>query len=114
MLAAQQCDLPVWGLADLGVSFEDIRGAERALTYGPARPRRPRLMPIAAPDSTLPAFDRILKLVEGAVKRRQGRVVKDSPEVVAEEIFAALRDEGWLDHLRPTREGRDSSSGPGT
>ena len=35
------------------------------------------------------------------MKRREGRVVRDSPEAVADEIFATLRDEGWLDHLRP-------------
>ncbi len=108
LLAAQQCDLPVWDLADLGVPFEDVRRAEGALIYGGAGPRRPRLMPIAAPDPSLPAFDRILRLIEGTVKRREGRVVKEPPEVVAEEIFATLRDEGWLDHLRPARESGDS------
>jgi hypothetical protein len=37
--------------------------------------------------------------------------VRDSPEVVAEEIFATLRDEGWLDHLRPARPAGDPGSG---
>lgn len=101
LLAAQQCDLPVWDFADLGVPYEEIREAEAALSYGPPRPRDPRLRPIAAPDPKLPAFDRILKLIEGTVKRREGRVVRDSPEAVAEEIFTTLRDEGRLDHLRP-------------
>jgi electron transfer flavoprotein beta subunit len=110
LLAAQQCDLPSWTLADLGVPFEEVRSAEAALVWGPAKPRRPRLKPIAAPDPALPAFDRILKLIEGTVKRREGRVIRDSPEVVADEIFATLRDEGWLDHLRPAKK----SGGSGT
>jgi electron transfer flavoprotein beta subunit len=114
LLAAQQCDLPVWDLADLGVPLEEVRKAEASLFYGPPRPRRPRLKPIAAPDPALPAFDRILKLIEGTVKRREGRVVKESPEVVAGEIFATLRDEGWLDHLRPTDVAGHPGSGQET
>lgn len=107
LFAAQQCDLPVWDLADLGVPAEDIRTAERTLKYGEAQPRRPRLTPIPAPDPALPAFDRILKLIEGTVKRREGRIVKEPLERVAEEIFATLRDEGWLDHLRPAGKTED-------
>jgi electron transfer flavoprotein beta subunit len=114
LLAAQQCDLPVWDLADLGVPLEEVRRAEATLAYGEPRPRHPRLKPIAAPDPALPAFDRILKLIEGTVKRREGRVVKDSPEVVADQIFAVLRDEGWLDHLRSadTTGASTSARGP--
>ncbi len=110
LLAAQQCDLPVWDLADLGVPLEEVRKAEASLSWAQPRPRHPRLKPIAAPDPALPAFDRILKLIEGTVKRREGRVVRDSPEAVAEEIFATLRDEGWLDHLRPAV--KPGASGP--
>ena len=113
LLAAQQCDLPVWNLADLGVPLEVVRRAEAALVYGAPGPRRPRLKPIAAPDPALPAFDRILKLIEGTVKRREGRVVRDSPEAVAEEIFTTLHDEGWLDHLLPAgKSGAPESGGP--
>ena len=78
-----------------------MRRAGEALRAGPARPARPRLHAIAAPDSSLPAFDRILKLVEGSVKRREGRVVRQTDEQTVEQIFDALRTEGWLDHLRP-------------
>jgi electron transfer flavoprotein beta subunit len=111
LLAAQQCDLPVWDLADLGVPVDEVRRAEATFAWGPAKPRHPRLKPIAAPDPALPAFDRILKLIEGTVKRREGRVVRDSPEAVAEQIFTTLRDEGWLDHLRSARHGGDPGSG---
>jgi hypothetical protein len=100
LLAAQQCDLPVWDLADLGIPLEEVHQTEAMLAYGAPRPRHPRLRPIAAPDPALPAFDRILKLIEGTVKRREGRVVRDSPEAVADQVFETLRDEGWLDHLR--------------
>lgn len=99
-LRAEAADIPVWDLADLGVPAARLREAEEALRVGPLVPARPRLHPLAAPDSSLPVFDRILKLVEGSVKRREGRVVRQSAEQTVEEIFEALRSEGWLDHLR--------------
>ncbi len=104
-LRAQSREIPVWDLADLGVPLAQVRHAGEALRAGPARPARPRQRAIAAPDSSLPAFDRILKLVEGSVKRREGRVVRQTDEQTVEQIFEALRTEGWLDHLRPGAAG---------
>jgi len=101
LLAAQAREITVWDAADLGVPLQRVRDAERCLNYGRPRSPRPRLRPIAAPDSTLPAFDRILRLIEGSVKRREGRIVRGAPEETVDEIFRTLRDEGWLDHLRP-------------
>lgn len=99
-LRAEAADIPVWDLADLGVPAARLREAEEALRAGPFVPVRPRLVPLAAPDPSLPVFDRILKLVEGSVKRREGRVVRQPAEQTVEQIFEALRAEGWLDHLR--------------
>ena len=55
-----------------------------------------------APDPALPAFDRVLELVEGAVQRRSGQVIQKPAKEIVEEIFQILKDEGWLEHLRPT------------
>ena len=68
----------MWTLADLGVIPGTVRDADRPLEYGPPAPRRPRLHPVTPPDPTLPAFDRILALVQGSVKSRGGRVVRGS------------------------------------
>ncbi len=100
LLAAQTREVAVWDLADLGVPRERVRRADGSLRYGRPQPRSPRLRPIAAPDPALPAFDRILKLIEGSVQRREGRVVRRPAEETVEEIFRTLRDESWLDHLR--------------
>ena len=103
LLAALDQDVAEWTLADLGVIPGTVREVDRPLEYGPARPRHPRLHPVAPPDPTLPAFDRILALVQGSVKHREGRVVRRPAEEVAQEVFEVLRDEGWLAHLRPRR-----------
>jgi len=101
LLAVQDQEIATWDLADLGVPLDGVRRADGSLVYGRPRPRRPRLRPLAAPDPALPAFDRILKLIEGSVKRREGRVVRRSADAIVDEIFRLLHDEGWLDHLRP-------------
>jgi electron transfer flavoprotein beta subunit len=106
---AETREIPVWDLADLGVPLTRLRRAGEALLAGPPVPAKPRLHPLAAPDSALPAFDRILKLVEGSVKRREGRVVRQGPDETVEEIFQALRAEGWLDHLRPPADSAAAS-----
>jgi len=113
-LKSQTCQIQTWDLGDLGVPLEQVRVADQALRYGRPRPPRPRLHPIAAPDSTLPAFDRILKLVQGSVKRREGRIVRESAESTVAQIFDALRDEGWLDHLRPGGAESQAASSPET
>lgn len=103
LLAALEQEIAQWTLADLGVVSGAVREADRPLEYGLAQPRHPRLHPAAPPDPTLPAFDRILGLVSGSVKHREGRVVRRPAAEVAQEVFEVLRDEGWLDHLRPPR-----------
>ena len=100
LLAAHDRQIPVWDLADLGVPLEQVRRADRSLECGPPRPRRPRVHPLGPPDQSLPAFERILKLIQGSVQRREGRVVRQPPEGIVDEVFKTLRDEGWLDHLR--------------
>ena len=91
----------MWDLADLGVPHDRVRRADQPLRYGRPRPRRPRLHHLAPPDPALPAFERIQKLVQGSVQHREGRIVQQPADAIVEEIFRTLRDEGWLDHLRP-------------
>ena len=100
LVEAQGAELPVLDLATLGVPREAVRRAGAALRPGSMRPPRPRLRFIPTPDQAAPAFDRILQMVAGVVRQREGRVVRGDPEAVVQELFDFLRREGWLDHLR--------------
>jgi len=89
-----------WDLGRLGISEESLRKKEQRLTFSPLRFPRPRVRAIPAPDSSLPAFYRILKLLEGSVQRRGGKLIEKKEDELVEELFQTLRREGWLDHLR--------------
>ncbi len=100
ILDAHSRQIPVWDLAELGVPREDVRRADGSLRYGRLRTPRPTVRGVPAPDSAAPAFERIGELVRGTVRRRDGRVSSRPVEELADELFQALRDGGWLDHLR--------------
>jgi electron transfer flavoprotein beta subunit len=107
LLRWQSENIPVWDVAQLGVPHEQMQAAAGSLRAGALRSPRPRRKPIAVPDQSAPAFERILQLVAGTVQRRQAQVVRGAPEELAAEIVATLRREGWLDHL-----GGDVGAGP--
>jgi hypothetical protein len=99
LLRAQERDISVWDLADLGVPWESVREADRPLVWGRLRSPHPRLHHLEAPEPFIPAFERIEQLVRGAVRRREGTVVRGPAEDVTEAVFRFVLDEGWLDHL---------------
>ena len=110
LLRWQTAQVPAWDLALLGVPREELRAAARPLAAGGLRAPRPRRKPIAAPDQSLPAFERVVQLVAGTVQRRRARVVRGMPDDVVAEIVSTLGREGWLDHLRENSADRK----PGT
>jgi electron transfer flavoprotein beta subunit len=99
LLRWQTEEISVRDLAQLGVPREAVRAAARPLRPGALRAPHPRRKPIAAPDQSAPAFDRVLQLVAGTVRRRQAHVVHGAPDEIATEIVATLSREGWIDHL---------------
>jgi electron transfer flavoprotein alpha/beta subunit len=104
LLAAAERPLPCFDLARLGIPWALLQQIDNRLRFGPLQQVRPRLKPIPAPDSALPAFERIRKLVEGVLKPREGRVIQKDEAALAEAIFQTLLSEGWLDHLRKVQQ----------
>lgn len=100
LFAAAAAEIGCFDLARIGIPRYLIGQLNSRLAFGPLEPPQARTKYIPAPDSSLPGFDRILKLVEGTVKRREGRVVTGDEDSVVEELFRTLLDEGWLSHLR--------------
>jgi electron transfer flavoprotein beta subunit len=97
---ALEREVTVLNLAELGITKSAIDRINGVLTVGPLSPPKPKLKHVPAPDSSLPAFERIGKLVEGTLKPREGRIVSMDEEDLVTEIFETFVREGWLDHLR--------------
>jgi electron transfer flavoprotein beta subunit len=85
-----------WRLPELGLPFWEIGGTAAALP--PARVGTPRPDPVrvVTPDPELPAFDRIISLLSGGIKARDGRVHTLSPEATAGALWELFRSEGLV------------------
>jgi electron transfer flavoprotein beta subunit len=102
LLDAYGKEIPCWNLAEIGVPAALIREKNALSRSGPLMFPKPKLRSIPAPDSALPAFERIRKLLEGTIKSREGKIIKDNEDRVVGELFQTLVSEGWLDHLKKT------------
>ncbi|OGN96241.1 MAG: hypothetical protein A2Y89_03430 [Chloroflexi bacterium RBG_13_51_18] len=79
---------------DLGISPIELKKDPAPVT----RLIYPRPSPVKAPplDSSLPAFYRILQLLEGGIVKRKGRMLEGSSDEVAEKLFQLFLEEGVL------------------
>jgi electron transfer flavoprotein beta subunit len=94
LLESQYSEVPLLSPADLGISPVELRNDPTRVT-GLAYPR-PRPKKVSTPESSLPAFDRILKLLEGGISKRQGEMLEGSSEELADRLFELLIEEGVI------------------
>jgi electron transfer flavoprotein beta subunit len=80
--------------ADLGISPTELKEDPTRVTRL-ACPR-PRPKKVSTPESTLPAFDRILMLLRGGLTRRQGKVFQGSGEELVDQLYELLVAEGVI------------------
>ena len=94
LIESRQSTIEVLSLSDLNLNpaeFNQERTRMTALMALRPRPRR-----VATPENSLPVFDRILKLLEGGISRRQGKMLEGSPSELADQLFELLVDEGVI------------------
>jgi electron transfer flavoprotein beta subunit len=80
--------------ADLGVSLLELK-EEPTRVAGLVFPR-PRLRKAPPLDSSLPAFERILQLLEGGISRRRCLMLAGDSGEMVEHLFELLKEEGAL------------------
>jgi len=91
-------DAPIenWDLAHLGLPFWEIGAAGAyldAADYGVPRPDPVR---VVTPDPKLPAFERILSLLSGGIKAREGKLHLLSIDETAASLVRIFSEEGLL------------------
>jgi len=80
---------------DLGIPPTELNQAPTRVTRLVFPQPRPRKVP--TPDSSLPAFDRIMKLLEGGITRRKAAMLRGSIEEMVDHLFDLLVEEGVLE-----------------
>ena len=94
LIESRQSAVEVLSLTDLNLNPADFVQEPTRMTALMAP--RPRPRKVTTPESSLPAFDRILKLLEGGISRRQGKMLEGSTEELTDQLFELLIDEGVI------------------
>lgn len=94
LLESRLKEIPVISHVDLGVPAESP-GDEPVRSTGPVFPR-PRPQKAPPLDSSLPAFYRILQLLEGGISHRRGQKLEGTPEEIAARLYDILLEHGVL------------------
>ena len=91
-------DVPVetWKLADLGLPFWEVGATGASLSLADFGVPRPDPVRVVTPDPQLPAFERILSLLSGGIKAREGKLHHLSADDAAAGIWRILGEEGLV------------------
>jgi electron transfer flavoprotein beta subunit len=91
LVAAFTQPVPCLDLAGLGLAAERYGSRGAKIQAISVRAPIPVMVEVAAPDSLLPAEQRIRQILAGAQLRKQGEVVTGTPEELAEKIYQFIR-----------------------
>ncbi len=94
LMESKYSEITLFSPDDLGVSPAELKSDPAGVT-GLVFPRpAPRKVPPL--DSSLPAFYRILQLLEGGIARRKSLMLRGSGEELSERLFELLKEEGVI------------------
>jgi electron transfer flavoprotein beta subunit len=85
-----------WELADLGLPFWEVGGSGALLVQAEFGVPRPDPVRVVTPDATLPAYERILSLLSGGIKAREGRMHFVPADDAAERLWRIFGEEGLV------------------
>lgn len=94
LIESRQGAIETVSLSDLNLNPAEFKREPTRMTALLAPRPRPRR--VITPDSSLPAFYRVLKLLEGGISKRQGKMLDGSTEELADQLFELLIDEGVI------------------
>lgn len=83
-----------WELADLGIPFWEAGATGARLATAEFAAPRPDPVRVVTPDPTLPAFERILSLLSGGIKAREGKTHQLTADETATKLWEIFREEG--------------------
>lgn len=96
LMASIEAVVESWGVAELGLSPLKLGAAGSVLGKEKCLFPRPNPRRVVTPDAALPAFDRILALLSGGIKAREGKLHSVSAEKTAEKLLDIFKAEGLI------------------
>lgn len=90
-----------WDLSQLGLPFWEVGATGSLLTSAEFGVPRPDPVRVVTPDATLPAFERILSLLSGGIKAREGKLQQLAADATADSIWQILDEEGLTPKASP-------------
>jgi len=96
LMASLVAPVDLWGRAELGLTVADFGPAAALLRKGACAFPRPNPQRTVTPDANLPAFERILALLSGGLKAREGKLHTLSVEQTVEALMKIFAAEGLL------------------
>lgn len=98
LMAAEQKTIPVYDLAGLGLSPNDLNFP--AVTLREVLPPRPRARVLFMPDCTLSPEERVAQIMSAGVASKSGQILENgSPEEMADAIIDFLEEHGFLESI---------------
>ncbi|MDA8429127.1 MAG: electron transfer flavoprotein subunit beta [Geobacteraceae bacterium] len=99
----QSLNVPIetWDLAHLGLPFWEIGASGAYLAAADYSTPRPDPVRVVTPDPKLPAFERILSLLSGGIKAREGKLHTFSTNDTAAALVRIFGEEGLLPESTP-------------
>ena len=94
LLSALEQKIECWDRELLGLQISDIQPMTEVVEVHYPRPRPKE---IAAPDSHLNGFERVLSLLAGSKTEKKGHLLEGSPETMASGILQFLKENGIIE-----------------
>lgn len=91
---ALSAPIEIWDLSSLGLPFQTVGSIGSTLDTAEFGVPRPDPVRVVTPDASLPAFERIISLLSGGIKAREGRLSHKSADETAEALWQILSEEG--------------------
>lgn len=88
--------IETWDLAHLGLPFWEIGASGAYLAAAEFGTPRPDPVRVVTPDPKLPAFERILSLLSGGIKAREGKLHQLSVDDTVSGLLRVFSEEGLL------------------
>lgn len=101
LVGALEAPVETWDLAQLGLPFWEVGASGGYLASAEFGTPRPDPVRVATPDARLPAFERILSLLSGGIKAREGRQHLLSADETADGIWRVFGEEGLVSRGTP-------------